>query len=326
MSSLSVLMANYNYGRYIADALEGIFSQSYQPLEVIVVDDASTDNSVDIIKGFMQKHPNLKLIQNEKNMGTLYSINLALENASGEYVYSAASDDKVLPEFFIKSINLLCKYPQAGLSCSDILIFQDNKYIENKYYLSKRASYFSPNEVVHLMRREPISIIAPHGVIIKHSLLLEAGGYQEALKWTCDSFVHHVIAFRYGICYIPEVLVMTRKHGAQFGGYMRTDSRSERDVISESINMARKPQYRDVFSMFQETAPFSLYPWEVLRVVVGDRKNWDFLSFKLFRFALFDKIVRRLLLRVFPMSLCRKMVNSSRNVRASIGKIFLGVK
>jgi glycosyltransferase involved in cell wall biosynthesis len=323
MSALSVLMTNYNYGKYLAEALEGVLNQSFVPLEVIVVDDASADDSVKIIREFMRSYPNLKLLQNEKNMGTLYSINLALENASGEYVYSAASDDKVLPEFFVKSMDLLCKYPQAGLSCSDILILQDNKYIENKYYLSNSPAYFSPDEVVHLMVREPISIITPHGVIIKRSLLLKAGGYQEVLKWTCDSFAHHVIAFRYGICYIPEALVMTRKHGLQYGGYMTKSSLSEREVISNSINMVRKPEYKDVLPMFQKTAPFSLYPWEVLSVVMRNRSNWNFLSLKLIRFALFDKFVRRLLLRLFPMSFCRKMVNSARNIRSSMKKAFV---
>jgi len=53
MPTLSVMMTNYNYGRYIAEALEAILTQSFQPKEVILVDDASTDNSIEVINEFL---------------------------------------------------------------------------------------------------------------------------------------------------------------------------------------------------------------------------------------------------------------------------------
>jgi glycosyltransferase involved in cell wall biosynthesis len=112
-------MCNYNYGRYIGDAFEAILSQSYSPAEIIVLDDGSTDNSVAVIEEYAKKYVSIRFLKNEKNMGLNYSINRCLEASSGEYIYWAGSDDKVLPGFFEKSTNLLAQYPQAGLCCTE---------------------------------------------------------------------------------------------------------------------------------------------------------------------------------------------------------------
>ena len=115
-SSLSVIMPNYNYANYIGEALNAILTQSFRPTEIIIVDDGSTDNSVAIIKEYMKNYSNIRLIQNEKNMGINYSNTLGLKKATGEYIYGCASDDRILPGFFEKSMEL-----------SDVLIFKKIK-------------------------------------------------------------------------------------------------------------------------------------------------------------------------------------------------------
>ena len=107
LPTLSVLVNNYNYARFIGEALEAILNQSYRPSEVIVVDDASIDNSVEIIQQFVKRDPIVHLIKNEKNMGIFYNLNKFFSIASGEYVYLAGSDDRILPGFFEKSMKLL---------------------------------------------------------------------------------------------------------------------------------------------------------------------------------------------------------------------------
>ena len=66
LPTLSVLVNNYNYARFIGEALEAILNQSYRPSEVIVVDDASIDNSVEIIHQFVKRDPIVHLVKNEK--------------------------------------------------------------------------------------------------------------------------------------------------------------------------------------------------------------------------------------------------------------------
>ena len=114
-STLSVAMANYNHGRFIGEALEAILAQSLRPLEIIVVDDASTDDSVEIVEGIARRDPIVRLVRNERNLGAVRTIDLGLREAAGDYVFFPASDDRVMAGLFAKSMNLLNRYPEAGI-------------------------------------------------------------------------------------------------------------------------------------------------------------------------------------------------------------------
>jgi len=316
--TLSVIMANYNHGVFLDGCLEAICTQSFLPKEFIIVDDGSTDNSVTIIEGFIKKHPklNIILLRNETNRGVTYSINRAFDQATGDYVFWPASDDQILPGFFEQSMEILSEHPEAGLCCADSrCLLDENKLVENKRFLSERPRYFSPNEVVKLYKKEAFTPVIPSTVVIKRSVLKELGGYIEQFKWSCDSFAHNVASFRAGICYVPEILAVVRIHDAQYGSVHAKQGRLERGVIKLMIDTLLTPEYTDVLPKFQAVAPFSFYPWEVLMVVLGKRAYWGFFSTKLLRFALFDKFVRRLLLRLLPEAFCRFVINKARGLR-----------
>jgi len=292
--TLSVAMPNYNYGQYIGEALEAILNQSYPPDELIIVDDCSTDGSVAVIESCIKDHPNARMLKNEKNMGVIYTMNRALLEAKGDYIHTTASDDIVLAGFYEKSMKLLMEYPQAGLCCADNVLFDPCGCIEDRPGYSNKPAYFSPEEVVKLSLRRIFTASTANTVIIKRSSVIEAGGYIPSLKHLSDSFVNSVVSFRHGICYIPEILAKMRIHPGQFGGTQASKLRLEREVIKNTLNIVMSPKYQDVLPMFRRAAPFSSYPFEVLKVVAGDKKYRDFISFKLLRFALFDIFKRGL--------------------------------
>lgn len=76
LPTLSVLIANYNYARFISDAFESVFKQSYKPLAIVVIDNASTDNSIEVVEQFIKRDPTIRLIVNERNMGIQYQTRL----------------------------------------------------------------------------------------------------------------------------------------------------------------------------------------------------------------------------------------------------------
>lgn len=313
--TLSVVVPNYNYGQYIGVMLDSIFSQSLLPTEVIVMDDASTDDSVSIIKGFMKKYPNLKLIQNEKNIGTIPGIKGLIEAASSDYVFPCASDDWLLPGFIEKSMRLLAQFPQAGFCCTDCKVFDDNKYTRNSKYLSKKAAYLPPHEVQNLFKREHHTPFCIHTTVLNKKLLLSVGGLRLELEWAADMFAYIVLSLRYGMCYVPEMLTVIRRHAGQYGVTMAQNTVAERKLIEKVINTAKEPAYKDVLPMLQKTAPFSVHPWEVLYVVIRNPKNWDFLSFKLLYFGLLDKFIKRFILKIFPEMFIRKILSVVRKIR-----------
>ena len=93
---ISVVTASYNYQDYIKEAVQSVLDQTYKDWELIIVDDCSTDNSVEVIKSF--KDERIKLFINEKNLGLKETVKRGIENATGEWVVFLESDDILTPE------------------------------------------------------------------------------------------------------------------------------------------------------------------------------------------------------------------------------------
>src|SRR5882724_13615892 len=118
LPTLSVVVPNYNHAKYLPACLSAILRQSVQPLEVLVLDDVSTDNSLEVIKRIAAKNPLVRLVQNEKNLGVMPNLNKGVQLAKGDYVFIGSADDEIIPGLFEKSMQLLARHPQAGLSCT----------------------------------------------------------------------------------------------------------------------------------------------------------------------------------------------------------------
>jgi hypothetical protein len=218
-----------------------------------------------------------------------------LQLTSGDYIYSTAADDQVLPGFFEKSINLLTQYPQAGLCCSDPAFFdgQTGAVRRNRLHLSDEPRYFSPDELVKLMRLEPIQI-AGHTSLMKRTFLLEAGGWLPQLRWHCDWFALLVVAFRHGLCYIPEPLAMLRALPSTYSASGMREWPAQRDVLRHLLNLLKSPEYRDVLPLFKRSGVLSVFGWPILRVILNDKNHRDFLSIRLIRDGLWSGILRML--------------------------------
>jgi glycosyltransferase involved in cell wall biosynthesis len=113
LSLVSVVMPVYNSEKYLREAIDSVLSQSYKNIELIIVDDGSTDSGGDIVLSYAD--PRIRLIQNEKNSGIVFSRNRGLEAAGGEYVATLDSDDIALPDRIAKQVDFLEANPDYGL-------------------------------------------------------------------------------------------------------------------------------------------------------------------------------------------------------------------
>lgn len=90
---VSVITPAFNSGRFIAETINSVLSQTYQNWELIIVDDGSTDNTTQIVRLFQKKDNRIKLFENDSNKGSAFSRNLALKNAKGRWIAFLDSDD-----------------------------------------------------------------------------------------------------------------------------------------------------------------------------------------------------------------------------------------
>lgn len=90
---ISIITPNYNCEKFISQTIDSVLSQTYKNWELIIVDDFSTDISYEIACSYAKKDERIKVIRNEKNSGAAFSRNVALDNATGEYIAFLDSDD-----------------------------------------------------------------------------------------------------------------------------------------------------------------------------------------------------------------------------------------
>ena len=105
---VSVIVPNYNHSKYLPDRLESIANQTYKNIEIILLDDASTDHSVEILEEFVKNEPMARFIRNEVNSGSTFKQwRKGLSEAKGKYVWIAESDDSADPRLLESLVSLL---------------------------------------------------------------------------------------------------------------------------------------------------------------------------------------------------------------------------
>ncbi|MDE6071461.1 MAG: glycosyltransferase family 2 protein [Muribaculaceae bacterium] len=114
---VSIVVPNYNYARYLKERMDSIFNQTFTDYEIILLDDASTDNSVELLTEYAKDPRVSSLVINERNTGLPFlQWKRGIEAARGKYVWIAESDDKADPEFLATCVKSLERKPEAVLA------------------------------------------------------------------------------------------------------------------------------------------------------------------------------------------------------------------
>jgi GT2 family glycosyltransferase len=255
LPTFSVVVPNCNHARYLEAALRAHLEQTRPPLEVIVVDDASTDDSVAIVEGLAREYPRLRLIRLAENVGVNAAINRGLREARGEYVFVSAADDVVMLQFAARSLDVAAAYPGAGLCFSEPAVTMGDGGVVQPMLLalSPRPCLLSPADLERHLKRAYFSFPG-NTVLYRRDALLAVGGFVEELRWYADQFASCVLAFRHGACYVPEVLAVFRVLANSYSQRGLRDAAARRDVVNRMVDLLDSSAYRDVAPAFRASA------------------------------------------------------------------------
>lgn len=200
---LTVIMPVYNQKLTVLAAVESILSQTFKDFILIIIDDASSDNSLEILQTAARKDQRIKLITNHHHLGLTRSLNKALHLVKTPYISRMDADDIALPARFAKQIQFLEKHPQIMLlGTAAYLIDDSNKLIGLKRY---------PSDHDHL--RAQILKYCPfiHSTwMLRRSTFQAVGDYNENFPFSQDYELSLRIVSRFQTANLPEPLLKYR--------------------------------------------------------------------------------------------------------------------
>lgn len=174
MPKVSIIIPCYNQGKYVAEAINSALRQTFKDIEIVCVNDGSTDNSVEIIKSFENKYKNLIFLNNEENRGVIYSRNFAIKNCNGTYILPLDADDIIEPTYVEKAVKILDNNPNIGIVYCKAKIFGNY----NKYWNLKP---FNKSDILY---ENCIFCSA----LFRKSDFLKIGGYNNNMKYGCEDY------------------------------------------------------------------------------------------------------------------------------------------
>jgi glycosyltransferase involved in cell wall biosynthesis len=238
---LTVVIPTYNHGRFIGQALESVFAQSWPADRVIVLDDASTDNTAEVVRPYHGRTLPFEYVSMAENRGVIAMLNCGVDMADTEYVTFLAADDFLAPEAFKKSLDILTRNPQAAL-CGMFarLIDEDGRPLRRPRdpNFGTQTRYVPPEECLARLYRDG-ALFGGNGTVYRTWHLQDNGGFSPDLRSFCDGFRIQELSLRHGACIVPEALAAWRQLRTSYAVAGRVDplaSLAILDAVRERIH------------------------------------------------------------------------------------------
>mgnify|MGYP005759480663 CR=1 FL=1 len=203
MKKVSIIMSTYKTPeKFLNEAINSILNQTYKNIELIIVCDGDIDEYNRINKLYNNK---IKLLYNEKNKGLPYSLNLAIKNATGDYIARMDSDDISLNNRIERQVEYLEKNPDVGICGTEAMLFGSKKGIK-RIYLKER-------EQVKIQLLYKATLI--HPTIMGRKEVFEEFKYNERFIYAQDFELWSRVSEKYNITILPVIGLKYRVHDKQ---------------------------------------------------------------------------------------------------------------
>ena len=232
---VSVIMPVYNVEIYLAEAIESILTQTLSDLELIVIDDCSTDGSAAILRDYASRDERVRLLLHERNQGMASTRNSGIAVSRGEFIAMMDSDDISLPQRLEKQAAFLQAHPHIGVvgsylqsvsadSCEgEIHSYpQEHTFIVMEWILGGRTTM--PGSV-YMTRRD---------------VLLSVGGYDDSQQFVDDKDLYARLFFETKFASLPEALYLYRSHANQWSASTWRRQQQASDAIAVRLRWLKR--------------------------------------------------------------------------------------
>ncbi len=217
---LSVTVLNYNYAHYLPQCLDSILSQTWTDFELILINDCSTDNSLEVIEPYLAD-PRVRLVNHVQNKKFVPSLIEGSQLSRGEYITVISADDYCLSDRAFETLMKMMEadaevafaYSAFGKYGDDGIRTWLSRPIETSCIRSGAEEYRD------LLRFGDHMLHS--GVIIRATAYKAVGGYDPAAKYSCDAIMWLMLCGQGKVAYCADELYAWRRHGSNMSGNMR---------------------------------------------------------------------------------------------------------
>lgn len=242
MPRVSVIMPSYNKEKYIARSITSILNQTYRDFELLIIDDASTDGSVEIIRSFDDER--IRFYQNEENVGMAANRNIGIEKAEGEFIALLDADDISTVDRLEKEVQFLDDNPDIDVVFGAFDEIDENDTVRISYYVPLKNPAF-------IKARLLVQNVVPNGSSMYRKRFVDRHGirYSDGCLGM-DDYLFWIECSLYGrLSGMPDLLLYWRNIA---------DNNTNRYKFSQEYESARREKYAQIHRFALESNGFSL--------------------------------------------------------------------
>ncbi|MEI6331191.1 MAG: glycosyltransferase family A protein [Pseudanabaena sp. ELA645] len=207
---VSVIIPVYNREKFLAEAIDSVLAQTYRPIEIIVIDDGSTDKSGEIARSYAET----KYIYQD-NQGVSVARNIGVDAAQGEFLAFLDSDDMWLPNKLETQINYMLKHPEVNITGTEMKNFMESG--------TEIPSWFNFEEYVKVIEKT----ILFHTMVMRKAVFLQVGYFLPDFRSGEDTeWIWRARDFKVSIEQIPQVFTLRRLHGENLSWQTRLEQKT----------------------------------------------------------------------------------------------------
>lgn len=229
---VTVICLCYNHEKFVVDALDSVIKQEYSNIELLIVDDCSSDNSVGVIENWLTNQSKITFLKNSKNLGNTKTFNNALQLAKGDYILDLAADDRLLPNCISTQIKTFqnSKYSKLGIVYANFNLINEDGSFKSVYYNENENPRSGNVYEMVIGRKVKLGSIA---ALYKTEVLRKIGGYDETLAYEdLDAWVR--ISRHYDVEYIAIPLAEKRELDSSLSAQFSHKSNPKTKLLHKS--------------------------------------------------------------------------------------------
>ena len=257
MSRVTVLVAAYNAGKYLEACLDSLINQTLKDIQIVCIDDASTDSTLRILEQYASKDSRIQIIQRKDNAGQAVARNMGIDVADGDYITMLDADDWLSADALEIAVNILDQDPETGSVLLQLVYVDGNE--KSPYPMRSDKTEWSGEEAFRLSLDWSI-----HGLYVSKTELFKRFPYDTSCRLYSDDNTTRMHYLHSGKVRLCDGVYYYRQHGESMTNRV---SALRLDLLEANTSMAR--QLREAGQSREVLALFERERWVNLTGVIG---------------------------------------------------------